>query len=47
MVTSEALKRRFEDIDLLKGLAIILMSFVHVNSLLFLHPFGFFKERSS
>lgn len=34
------MKQRFEDIDLLKGLAVILMSFVHVNSLLFVEPFG-------
>jgi len=44
MVTSVVLKKRFEDIDLLKGLAIILMSFVHVNSLLFLHPFGLLDD---
>lgn len=40
MISLNPLKQRFEDIDLLKGLAIILMSFVHVNSLLFVKPFG-------
>lgn len=45
MVTSiKPLKQRFEDIDLLKGLAIILMSFVHVNSLLFVEPFGILDD---
>lgn len=44
MKTPEAFSKRFEEIDLLKGFAIILMSFVHVNSLLFIHPFGFLDD---
>lgn len=40
MTSIKPLKQRLEDIDLLKGLAIILMSFVHVNSLLFVEAFG-------
>jgi uncharacterized membrane protein len=44
MTSIKPLKKRLEDIDLLKGLAIILMSFVHVNSLLFVEPFGILDD---
>jgi len=44
MTGIKPLKQRFEDIDLLKGFSIILMSFVHVNSLLFIKPFGILDD---